>query len=323
MLHVTNGDAAADAIRATGIPGEVLPWRDVLHEGPVPAHLPLRELSRVRAGFIASRGWGGVDEARRGFEERDAALAASADEDEVVLWFEHDLYDQLQLIQVLDWFAAHPRPGLTLINPAQYLGPSTPAELRALFALRMPIAHAHLSAARAAWEAFRAPDPRGMEAIPGASLAALPHLSSALRRHLQQFPSTRNGLSRSERQALEVLAEGPRTAGELFVASHHDREDPIWLGDSTFYSDLEDLGPLVTIGDGAEFRDRIVALTDLGRDVLAGRADRVAAIGIDRWLGGVHLSAREVEWRWDDASGRIVRRIVDRSKQERPPTSSG
>ena len=306
MLHVTNGDAAADAIRATGIPGEVLPWRDVLHEGPVPAGLGLRELSLVRAGFIASLGWGEVDEARRGFEERDAALARSADEDEVVLWFEHDLYDQLQLIQLLDWFAAHPRPRLMLINPAQYLGPSTPDQLRALFALRMPVTPAHLSAARAAWEAFRAPDPRAMEAIPAAELAPLPHLASALRRHLQQFPSTRDGLSRSERQALEVLAEGPRTAGELFVASHHDREDPVWLGDSTFYSYLEALGPLLTVGEGAEFHRRTVALTDLGRDVLAGRADRIAAIGIDRWLGGVHLHGRAVPWRWDEASARIV-----------------
>ncbi|HEY0024940.1 MAG TPA: hypothetical protein VGB24_18645 [Longimicrobium sp.] len=305
MLHLTNGDAAADAIRAAGIPGEILPWRDVLHDGPVPAGLPLRELSLVRAGFIASRGWGAVDEVRRGFEERDAALAASADEDEVVLWFEHDLYDQLQLIQVLDWFAEHPRPGLTLINPAQYLGPSTPDQLRALFALRMPVTHAHLSAARAAWEAFRAPDPRGMETIPGAELAALPHLSSALRRHLQQFPSTRDGLSRSERQALEVLADGPRTAGKLYRASHHDREDPIWLGDSTFFSYLEDLGPLVTIGEADDVHRRPVALTDLGRDVLAGRADRVAAIGIDRWLGGVHLQGRDVPWRWDEAAGRI------------------
>jgi hypothetical protein len=308
VLHVTNGDAAADAIRASGIAGTILPWRDVLHEGPVPAGLSLGELSLVRAGFIASLGWGDVDEARRGFEERDGVLAASVDEDEVVLWFEHDLYDQLQLIQVLDWFAAHPRTRLTLINPAQYLGPSTPNQLRALFALRMPVTHAHLSAARAAWEAFRAPDPRSVEAIPAAELSALPHLASALRRHLQQFPSTRDGLSRSERQALEVLAEGPRTAGELYVASHHGHEDPIWLGDSTFFSYLEDLRPLVTIGEADAFHRRTVALADLGHDVLAGRADRVAAIGIERWLGGVHLHGREVQWRWDPDFGRIVQR---------------
>jgi hypothetical protein len=306
MLHVTNGDAAADAIRAAGIPGPLLPWRDVLHEGPVPADLSPDELSGVRAGFIASLGWGSLDEAVRGFQQRDAVLAASGDEDEVVLWFEHDLYDQLQLIQLLDWFAAHPRPRLTLINPAQYLGPSSPDQLRALFALRMPVSAAHLATASVAWEAFRAPDPRRIEQVLGTDLSALPHLGSALRRHLQQFPSTRDGLSRSERQALEVLADGPRTAGELFAASHHDRENPVFLGDSTFYTYLEGLGPLVTLGEAAEFRHRTVALTDVGRDVLAGRADRVQAIGIDRWLGGVHLSGREAPWRWDETFGRII-----------------
>ena len=42
-----------------------------------------------------------------------------------------------------------------------------------------------------------------------------------------------------------------------------------------------------------------VAITELGREVLAGRADRVAMAGIDRWLGGVHLRGHVV-WRWDD-----------------------
>jgi hypothetical protein len=32
---------------------------------------------------------------------------AARGEDEIVLWFEHDLYDQLQLLQLLDWLAVH------------------------------------------------------------------------------------------------------------------------------------------------------------------------------------------------------------------------
>jgi hypothetical protein len=34
-LHVTNGDATVPGLRGTGIAGPILPWRDVLHEGPV------------------------------------------------------------------------------------------------------------------------------------------------------------------------------------------------------------------------------------------------------------------------------------------------
>ena len=59
-LHITNGDVAAERIRGSSLPGEVLPWRDLLHEGPVPAGLSLDEMSRVRARFIAGSMWGDI-----------------------------------------------------------------------------------------------------------------------------------------------------------------------------------------------------------------------------------------------------------------------
>jgi hypothetical protein len=118
MFHITNGDCAAAALARAGIPDEdVLPWRDVLHEGPVPTGLTLDELSSVRAAFIAQCGWGDLDTVREEFRLRDCRLAGLQAEHEAVLWFESDLYDQLQLIQLLDWFAepAHRPQRLTLV----------------------------------------------------------------------------------------------------------------------------------------------------------------------------------------------------------------
>src|SRR5512146_792572 len=103
MLHVTNGDAAAEAIAGTGLAGDLLVWRDVLHEGPVPAGASPTELREIRAGFLARCGWTERGTALADFAARDARLAAAfAAGEEVALWFEEDLFDQLQLIQVLD-----------------------------------------------------------------------------------------------------------------------------------------------------------------------------------------------------------------------------
>ena len=44
--------------------------------------------------------------------------------------------------------------------------------------------------------------------------------------------------------------------------------------------------------------DQEVLLTEKGREVLRGDKDRVRLNGIDRWLGGVHLS-EDTPWRWD------------------------
>src|SRR6476646_9444660 len=86
MLHITSGDITVGVLKAAGMPGTYVAWRDILHDGPVPAGLSLPELSRVRVEFIASCGWGRPEEIQRQFQARDAALGASLNEDEVVLW---------------------------------------------------------------------------------------------------------------------------------------------------------------------------------------------------------------------------------------------
>jgi hypothetical protein len=307
MLHVTNGDAALAAIRGTGVEGEILPWRDVLHEGPVPAPATLDSLRPVRARFLGGAGWGSAVEIAQELEQRDRRLGRALGEGEVVLWFEHDLYDQLQLAQVLDWFATARRglaadARLTLAQSDDYLGMMPPDRLLALFQSRREITDAQLEAAQRAWGAFANTDPRAIEQVLD-SLDALPFMRASLMRHLEEFPASENGLSRTERQALETLVVGSWPFHDLFTAAHIERENPYFLGDTVFMDLLKALGagdePLVRMDHEK------VWLTDAGREVLAGTRDRVETLGIDRWLGGVHLKGRRVPFRWNGRTRRI------------------
>jgi hypothetical protein len=309
MLHITNGDAAVPVIRSAGVAGEILPWRDVLHEGPVPTPATLDSLRPLRARFLAPEGGGSAVELAREFEQRDRRLGAIGSDQEVALWFEHDLYDQLQLAQVLDWCATHRRtppydaPRLTLAQADDYLGLMKPDQARALWERRLDVTDAQLAAAQRAWGAFSSPDPRAIEHVLD-DLSALPFMRAALVRHLEEFPAVENGLSRAERQTLETLVVGSWPVQELFHAAHHEREDPIFLGDLFFVRLLKTLA----VGDEPLVRmDHEKAwLTDAGRETLAGTRDRVETLGIDRWLGGVHLKGRRVPFRWDREAGRIV-----------------
>src|SRR4051812_16357174 len=102
VLHVTNGTVAAADLRGLG---EVLSWDDVLDEGPVPALAP-DALREVRALFLARAGLTDATTARARLAARDARLDAVDFSTRLVLWFEDDLHDQLQLIQILDRLAA-------------------------------------------------------------------------------------------------------------------------------------------------------------------------------------------------------------------------
>ena len=151
VLRVTNGDCAADGVRRFGLSGEVLAWRDVLHEGPVPAGLFLDELWEVRARFVAEWGWGDFGEVMGDLARRDAMLSGFGDHEEVVVLFEHDLYDQLQLIQLLDWFGrrALGSTRLSVVHASEYLGPAAPEGLCALLRDRREVSARELE--RGSW----------------------------------------------------------------------------------------------------------------------------------------------------------------------------
>ena len=232
MLHITNGDCAV-AVISQVVQGTLLPWRDVLHEGPVRAGLSLEALSSERAAFIADAGWDDREKVMQGFRERDATFRRAGEHDEIVLWFEHDLYDQLQLIQVLDGLADLRGPTISLVCEAEYLGTMAPERAAELFVLRNPVTRRHLQEARAAWAAFRAPEPRGLQDL---KTTSLPFLAAAIRRHLEEFPWTTDGRSRSERQILEGRTdEEPLFLGDVVLAWYMERMKqgrwlPRWLG---------------------------------------------------------------------------------------------
>lgn len=314
VLHVTNGDVAADLLREAGIPGEVTISADVLHEGPAPAGLLPERWRKVRARYLAECGYADYDRGLAQLTEWDRKLEGYRNCDEVVLWFEHDLFDQLQLLRLLDWFGAHDpnfiaRRRLNLICTDEHLGHLTPEQMAALLPGRQPITDKQVFLARNAWRAFCSPEPIAVEVALRRDTSVLPFLADALRRHLEEFPWTRDGLSRTERQALLAVDAGYDTFEPLFRAVQALEKRP-YQGDSSFLNCLRGLAappmPLIRLEGGGSIRGHRVSLTATGRDVLAGREDRVRLQGIDRWLGGVHLHGSKAQWRWDGERSRLV-----------------
>jgi hypothetical protein len=327
MLHVTNGSVFLSRLHALGMPGTIVPWDDVLHEGPVPAGLSTTELRRVRAEFLAHH-WGDVADIERSLAARDQSLLdAAGGDDEIVLWYEHDLYDQLHVLQVLDLLQERRRAGgvrakVTAVLAGDYLTAQPDDVLRAWFAARAPLSDAQFGAAALAWQAFRSPDPRALQAFDHP--AAWPTLLQSLRRHLQQFPAVATGLSRTERQTLAAASAGPHSLRALYPAANHAVEEAVFMGDAGWWSHIRPLiearHPLLAAdGDRPEgwddadwWRDEDAGprlrLTDTGLRVLHGEEDHVLLNGIDRWLGGVHLVAGNPRppspaaplWRWNE-----------------------
>jgi hypothetical protein len=316
-LIITNGDSAADLLRAAGRRETILPWRDVLHEGPI-AGASLGACTAVRVPYLARRF--GLPEAAVAaeFAVRDELMRRHSDFATVELWFEHDLYDQLQLLQALAFFAAEGRgAGLTLVQADDFLGRQTAQTILRFSRQARAVTTADLDLAAAVWREIASPTPEPVVARVDSGHAPLPFLIPALRRFLEELPSPVNGLGRTEQTILDLIAAGVSEPGSLF-ADTIVGEEAAFMGDGSFFCLIEDLAsaevPLIgglPASSGGEidprrFADAELSLTMAGDGVQAGEEDHVGMSGLDRWWAGTRLLGRSV-WRYDRDTQTLVR----------------
>jgi len=328
FLHVLNGDSVRSTLEHSDVPGAFAVYAEILHEGPVPPDAGTGAWRETRSRYLAARDYLPYSDALRTLEVWDAKLETFTDYDEIVLWFEHDLFDQLLLVRHLDWLARR-NPGRTALSlicigefpgfePFHGLGQLDSEQLTSLLGTREPVSPDQIALGVRAWRSFTASDPTELDTlVRSGDTPALPFLAGALRRFVEEYPGVGTGLPRTEHHILELLAVGQSTPERLFLAAQRF-EERVFMGDSTFWRRVLDLAagatPLVSLdveppGDRALPRGT-VTITEAGRASLAGAADWVGLNGFDRWLGGVHLAAApggNVAWRYDRAARALVR----------------
>jgi hypothetical protein len=316
IVNVRCGSDIRDKLHEGGVPGEFVEFSDPICQGPVP-DVDEPEFTRVRAQFIAAAYGGSVEEIDTRLRADLAALEAAVEADRIVLWFEHDIYDQSILIRVLDACARRTviPEKLHLICIGRHasvdrfigLGQLTATQLADLLPHAQPVTRGQIAAAQRAWAALRQDEPTALAGIAREGSAELPLLTPALRRWLKELPWTRDGLGLTERLAIEAIRTGANTPSTAFAAVQHADPQP-YLGDVMFRWILKGFAdaPVPAITDFEDWTDTL-ALTPTGQALRDGKADWIALNSIDRWLGGTHLSPLAGVWRWDDLNNTIVR----------------
>lgn len=307
VQHWRCGNDIAHSLRTAGFAGAFQMFEDPMVMGPVCA-LPEEQYWQARAAYIQQA----FNLSTQDIEQRQAAqrtaLAGLNSDSKIVLWCEGDAYDQLFLIRVLASLPSLPRR-LELIEITQVpgverfigIGQLAPDLLAWLWPQRRALGEDVLALARQAWAAYTAPDPRAWAVLAGIQHAALPLLSRALARQLQELPGANDGLSLTERLLLRVLASrGELPAGRVFAQLMMQDEPLPYLGDMMFHVLLQPLihapHPLLLEGPGESWAQRPLRLTALAEQVLAGQAHWLDHSPAQRWVGGVLINAADRPW---------------------------
>ena len=280
ILHVANGHATTGLIELSGLPGRTEIWADPLNEGPVPGNVSDDELLHVRARFLASHPMtpmtsppicaGGA-----------TPLTTPTRYDELVLWFEHDLFDQLNLIQLLAHLGGtaaietdHAGLHRSVSRPSELQGPRR-AGACATSQRLFDDAAAGRTRRSSRWRRGRGrridrPTRARSRRCSQADTSALPFLARALARHLEEFPSDADGLSRSERRLMEQAIGGPGRSPRRVSRGCTTARPRYYIADSWFVDRAHELASaspaLVDLSITADAAERA-----------AGRHDRADA----------------------------------------------
>jgi len=311
-LHIVDGESTGGTLKQSGVARakNILGWRDALYTGPVPAGLTLRQLSRLRSRFWTK---GRKSDA---FLKRDATLAKLEHYDEVALWFGPGCaLCHLSLAQILSWLSEHRISAKRLSWVALHGGMIRPDQMPKAHESGTPITAKQMQLNKRFWRDFRRPSPVGLVQMLRTDLNEISGLRDAVGWLLQEYPSRRNGLSRLQNELLREIrrlgsAKAARAVGWVIARD--------WVGDSLLFDMLRSFVtakyPLLKFAEpyagrleSWKFNGATLALTDIGRRVLANKEDVIALNGIDRWIGGVHLLGHQVRWRWDDKARTLVR----------------
>lgn len=322
MLHIVNGDSVGDKLKQGGIEGEVLVWREIYTEGPVFIRPEQPENSLARGRFLEQKLGIPLKEWLDGAEALRRQLEELGHHSEIVLWFEHDLFDQTMLCRLLHGLAAQNlgHTKLQLLSIGEYpgiepfhgLGQLSAGQLISLAGNWKPVTAEQLLLGKRAWEAYTEESPQAILELLREDTSALPFLHEAFKFHLARFPSVRNGLGIVEQTTLELLLTGVNQPLPLFRQTS-DKLCLLGMGDIQYWASLRRLaqaeqplieidGPFPGLHDSPEtFFRRHIALTELGEKLARHQADWIELNGIDDWLGGVRLEGKQDVWRWDPA----------------------
>jgi len=322
-LHLRCGHDIQQTLAEAGFAGDFSAHITPYCQGPVTAGPDRHELmARFIVDMCAAASGADAPEYAEVLADehrQDQVLARMADDYErVVIWMEHDSWDQLMLVRVLAHFASARRPRiLELIAVNEYpggtrfigVGQLPPESLRLLWEARRPVTPAQLALGANAWQALTSPDPRALAAIAASGTPALPILARALHRHLRELPSIENGLSLTEALILRILGdEGAITLNHVFWMLQNEREPLPFLGDTGFAYVVRNMErasetPLVRAerSPGERGFANQLTLNDVGRAVLSGARDWQDLVSPPRWVGGVQIARATPDWRWDEA----------------------
>ncbi|MCP4976549.1 MAG: DUF1835 domain-containing protein [Maribacter sp.] len=306
LLHITNGDSLTDRLKSLELKGDIITWREMLCEGKTLTNVGSESFWKTRFEFLnknykVSKSWF-VEKTLKEYR----SLCNHKQQDQIVLWFEYDLFCQINMLAVISWLKTHRKyANISLVcsgdeddtDKMYGLGEVSDEKLLELYENRKELSMNDIEYADYVWQLYCSDNPIRLENLTDFKNYQYDYLSEAIKAHLKRFPTIKNGLNDVENHVLQLsFDKKPKSKREL-LRTVLTNQGVYGFGDSQFERIITNLKPLYS-----SFNP--VRLTKKGKEILDGKTSYYSSIqDNDAYLGG----ALKYNFLYNTESDRILK----------------
>lgn len=306
QLHITNGDSFTQRLKSLPFKGEIITWREMLCEGRTETNVGSESFWKTRFEFLHKN----YNVSKSYFIEKTLkeyrSLCNHKQQDEIILWFEYDLFCQINMIAVLSWLKTHRRDAqISLVCSGNEDGTdimyglcdNDDEKIKTLFNKRVYLNQDDIEFADYVWQLYCSDNPIRLENMSDFEHYHFDYLSSAIKVHLKRFPSIKNGLNELENRIMRLAVEQKPKSKKELVQNIMANQGYYGYGDTQFERIITSLKPLFTSYSP-------IRLSKKGKDIVEGKTSYYSQIrDNESYLGG----ALKYNFLYNEESGRILK----------------
>jgi hypothetical protein len=306
QLHITNGDSFTQKLKSLKLNGEIITWREMLCEGKTETNVGSESFWKTRFDFLhknykVSKSWF-VEKTLKEYR----SLCNHKQQDQIILWFEYDLFCQINMLAVLSWLKKHRRYAEVYLvcsgdedetNRLYRLNDLNDEQLLNSYENKVKLSQNDVEYADYVWQLYCSDNPIRLENLIDFDNYQFDYLSDAVKVHLRRFPTIKNGLNELENRGLEFsLQQKPKSKKEL-LSSLIQNQGFYGFGDTQYERVITNLRPLFS-----SFNP--VRLSRKGKEILEGKTNYYSQIRDNEdYLGG----ALKYNFLYNTESDRILK----------------
>lgn len=274
-LHIVNGDSTAEILRKTSLSGDILVWREMLCEGPVCKDFGSDEFWKRRYEYFESE----LEVSKLDYFDKTikeiVQLEGVSGYTEVVLWFEFDLFCQINLMALCSYllqnFSKNTAYKLVCTGwvkgkeKLQSLSDFSENEFEVLYENSPNLSKNNLEFSKQCWNVYAENYKVNLKAFNfNKQRGKFQYYQKAIDQHLLRFPD-KNGLNQIQYKILEVINSNPLTENEIIrnLLIWQSEETVYGFGDLQYFNYLKNLEKYYTISKSTYF------LNDGGKAILS------------------------------------------------------